>query len=85
MELQITLKCWQCGDEQHGVVNREIRFAFELAQIANQAGWIGKLDMNRGRALVFCSHGCCDAARNVDGTFKKYPSRICQGMMEGRS
>ena len=63
----LTLDCWTCREKITGEANRHPQFAFELAQMADQIGWIGHIDIQHNRALVFCCHSCLAAARTQSG------------------
>lgn len=73
----VTLVCWSCGKEKHGTVNRLPQFAFEVAGMAKDLGWVGAMDTYHGRSLVFCSTACRDAQVTKRGTFRLRP-RPCK-------
>lgn len=53
MDNIITLKCFHCGKEKDVLIDGQITFGFELYNIANKAGMLGCIDLNRGRTLIF--------------------------------
>ena len=67
------LRCWACGQTVEIETAGPPQFAFELAGWAKDVGWIGVLDMEHSRSLVFCSQGCVDAAKTKRGTFRLRP------------
>ena len=66
----ITLDCWTCRGKITGEANRHPQFAVELAQMAEQVGWIGHIDIQRGKVLVFCCDSCLAAARTKSGQIR---------------
>jgi len=71
----VTLICWSCGAKKHGSVARLPEFAFEVAAMADAAGWMGCFDLNRGRTLVFCGEKCRDTQITKAGLFRARPKR----------
>ncbi len=69
----ITLVCFNCGKKKEITVTRLPQFAFELADIANQAGMYGVMDMYNGRSLVFCNEECSEQAKTKKGTYRIRP------------
>ena len=69
--IRITLKCWTCGKEKSVDVEYPPDFAFELAGYAQKAKWLGVIDMDNHRSLVFCSNECMKKALKKDGSFYK--------------
>lgn len=67
------LVCWSCGERREIEVEREPRFAYEVASWANDVGWVGILDMERSRSLVFCSDACLNRQRTKDGRIRVRP------------
>lgn len=79
MSATIGLTCWHCGKTTLAEVPGNPQFAFELAGYANDAGLVGALDMQYGRALVFCNKEHADAEKTKHGSFRlrpKGPARI---------
>lgn len=74
-EYHCSLKCWTCGDTVNIATDGPPRFAFEIANWANQIGWIGDIDLNQGRSLVFCSESCRCKAVTKNGTYKARPPK----------
>lgn len=70
MDIKITLVCFNCGKKKEITINRELRFAFELAEIANEAGMYGVLDTDHGRSIVFCNGNCAEQSKTKRGTFR---------------
>lgn len=68
-----TLVCWHCGEEASIEIPRQPQFAFEVAQMANHIGWVGAIDMNRHRTLVFCSEECSEAEKTKAGNYRLRP------------
>ena len=66
----ITLDCWTCREKITGEANRHPQFAFELIQMAEQVGWIGRIDIQRCKALMFCCDSCLSAARTKSGLIR---------------
>ena len=75
MNIEITLVCFNCGHKHNIVINREPRFAFELVEIANEAGMLGVFDLAHGRSLVFCNHECADNQKTKNGSFRVRPKK----------
>lgn len=75
--VRITLACWHCRKALPVTVSRPPQFAFEVAGIAQGAGWLGVLDLAHGRALVFCSEECSAAEKKKDGTHRLRPKGVC--------
>ncbi len=69
----ITLVCFNCGKKKEGYIDRQPQFAFELADIANQAGMYGVIDMGNKRSLVFCNEECAEQQKTKKGTFRVRP------------
>lgn len=67
---EITLKCFNCGKERDILVESLPTFSFELIKIANNSGMLGVLDLEKGRALVFCNEKCCANSKTKKGNFK---------------
>lgn len=67
----ITLSCWCCGKSKHGQVEQLPTFSFEVVELAKQAGFIGVIDMENKRSIVFCSTSCADKCKKKNGSFKK--------------
>lgn len=65
-----TLVCWNCEAVAHIESAHPPQFAVELVAMASAAKWIGVIDWNRGRSLVFCSEQCRDSCRKKDGSFR---------------
>ena len=65
-----SLACWTCGKTAAIKVSARPQFAFEVAGWAKDIGWLGVLDMDHSRSLVFCSHECCEKAKTKRGTFR---------------
>lgn len=74
--IDITLVCWNCGKKYYGQINQPLQFAFELADIANQAGLFGAFDFNYGRTLVFCNEECANNQKKKDGSFRLRPKKL---------
>ena len=73
----ITLVCLHCRKALPVTVSRPPQFAFEVAGIAQGAGWLGVLDLAHGRALVFCAEECSAAEKKKkDGTYRLRPKGI---------
>lgn len=75
-DYKITLVCFNCGEKKDVIVNRLPYFAFELAQIANDSGMYGVIDMNHGRSLVFCDKECGDNQKTKNGTYRVRPKVV---------
>jgi hypothetical protein len=73
---KITLVCFNCGKKKDVFVNRPPRFAFELADIANNVGLKGVIDTYHNRALVFCNDECANNQKTKKGTYRVRPKRI---------
>ena len=73
--MNLTLVCWSCGEKLAIEVNRAPAFAFELASLATQAGWIGVIDLEHYRSLVFCckDHETREIKKN--GSFRLRPKK----------
>ena len=71
----IILACWSCGTKQGVEVSQKPYFAYELALIARDVGWVGVLDPAHSRSLVFCSDECLQKQLKKDGTIRKYAKR----------
>jgi hypothetical protein len=72
----ITLVCFNCGKKVHGIIERPMQFAFELVEIAKQAGMYGVFDMYHSRALVFCDEECANQQKTKRGTFRLRPKKL---------
>ena len=70
MENIITLKCFHCGKTKEVAINGDIQFAFELYQIANDAGMFGVIDSYRRRSLVFCDKKCLETHKTKKGAIR---------------
>jgi hypothetical protein len=77
-EVNATLVCWACGKKHSVVMTREPQFAFELALGATDVGWVGCLDLDHDRTLVFCSNRCRDSQVTKRGLFRARPKVIEQ-------
>lgn len=66
----ISLSCWTCHQSIDVEVPGPPQFAFELAGWAKDVGWIGAIDLRRGRSLVFCSSDCQCAALTKKGHYR---------------
>jgi hypothetical protein len=76
LDIKTTLVCFDCGKKKEVIINRELRFAFELVQIADEVGMYGVLDSNHGRALVFCDKECAEHSKTKSGTYRAKPRKI---------
>lgn len=65
-----SLSCWTCHKHIDIEVQGPPQFAFELAGWADNVGWIGVIDLRRGRSLVFCSDECQSKALTKAGYFR---------------
>ena len=65
-----SLSCWTCHKSIAIEVPEPPQFAFEVAGWAKDLGWIGFIDLRRGRSLVFCSTDCECNARTRAGHFR---------------
>jgi hypothetical protein len=71
-----TLSCWTCYQTVNIEVMGPPMFAFELVGWAKDVGWIGSIDMQRSRSLVFCSQECQCKALTKTGRFRaRRPSK----------
>jgi hypothetical protein len=70
-----SLACWVCGKTVEIEVFAPPQFAFEVAGWAKDIGWVGVLDIDHGRSLVFCSNDCCEKAKTKRGAFRARPPR----------
>lgn len=70
------LVCWGCGAKREVDLPHEPQFAFELVGWAQKAGMVGYFDMNRGRALIFCSEDHAKAQMTKGGVFRLRPKVI---------
>lgn len=70
-----SLVCWTCGKRQEIKVDHPPEFAFQIAKWAKDIGWIGILDFENSRSLIFCSERCCENAKTKKGAFKKKSPR----------
>lgn len=66
----ITLVCFNCGEKKDILVSRPPQFAFELADMANQGGMYGVIDMQHGRSLVFCNEECANKQKTKSGSYR---------------
>ena len=71
--MKISFFCWHCGALLLFETNVLPRFGFEVADIANKAGWHGDIDLNRKRALVFCCKEHAEAEKTKKGVFRARP------------
>jgi len=71
--MEATLVCWSCGAEKEIEVAGSPSFAFEVAGWAQDAGWKGIIDFQRGRSLVFCSAKCLQDQTTKSGTLRARP------------
>lgn len=71
------LRCWCCRKEQ-GVSGPKPQFGFELAFIAQKIGWVGVVEHQRGRALVFCSNECLERCKTKKGGLRLRPPKIAE-------
>lgn len=71
--MQVSLRCWHCGETVAVEVPEPPQFAFQVAGWANDIGWKGYLDMRYSRALVFCSEAHAEAERTKAGQFRVRP------------
>lgn len=72
--MKIALVCWHCDARLYVDANSPPRWSgFELADIANKAGWYGAIDSNRNRALVFCCKEHAEAEKTKKGVFRARP------------
>ncbi len=71
--MKISFFCWHCGALLLFETNVLPRFGFEVADIANKAGWYGAIDLNRKRALVFCCKEHAEAEKTKKGVFRARP------------
>jgi hypothetical protein len=55
------------------MVSQAPQFGFELAGIAGDAGWVGVVDTDHSRVLVFCSDACLNKAKTKRGTIRLRP------------
>lgn len=76
MDNIITLKCFHCGKEKDVLIDGQITFGFELYNIANKAGMLGCIDLNRGRTLIFCNDQCMNAHKTKKGSIRVRPGYI---------
>lgn len=58
------------------LIDGQITFGFELYNIANNAGMLGCIDLNRGRTLIFCNDQCMDAHKTKKGTIRVRPGYV---------
>ena len=70
-----TLVCWHCGKSRDISTHGPAMFAFEVAAWANDAGMLGVIDHDHGRALVFCGQGCAREELTKKGRFRLRPKR----------
>lgn len=68
-----TLKCFHCGKEKDVCFEGNITFAFQLVQMANEAGMLGVIDNYHCRGLVFCNKDCLEAEKTKKGTIRLRP------------
>jgi hypothetical protein len=73
---KITLVCFNCGKKKDILINRPPMFSFELANIADEAGLKGVIDMHHNRALVFCNDECANNQKTKKGTYRIKPKKI---------
>jgi hypothetical protein len=53
------LVCWAgCGKKTHLVFDEQPRFAVDVMDMADTAGWLSCFDSRHRRTLVFCSEDC---------------------------
>lgn len=78
----ITLVCWSCGKKVFGTTNLLPQFAFEIVNIAEQAGMVGYFDFNHHRALIFCNKKCAEKQLTKKGTFRLRPQKIAGDVLE---
>ena len=74
--MTIGLVCWSCGRGTPIEVDQPPRLACEVASWANDVGWIGFLDMEHSRALVFCSRECFERQKTKRGTLRLRPVKV---------
>jgi hypothetical protein len=77
--IKSSLQCWHCQAVKRILISELPRFAFEVAKMAQDVGWIGAIDMAHHRSLVFCSKECDAAARTKTGSYRRYPLRKKDG------
>lgn len=71
--VQCVLRCWACGKEIKVGVDAPPQFAVDLVKLAQAAGWVGVIDMDHLRSLVFCSLDCVHSAQTKRGSFRRRP------------
>lgn len=71
--MNANLVCWSCGKSTPIWISAAPTFAFEVASWAKNVGWVGVIDTEHSRSLVFCSTDCSDAQRRKDGRFRLRP------------
>ena len=69
------LMCWTCGKTKPIVTDGPPKFALDLLVWAKEAGWVGAMDFEHSRTLVFCCDDCRKRAIKKDGTFRLRPPR----------
>lgn len=68
--MQINLQCWHCGKVVSVEVEALPMYAFQIAALADDIGWVGVIDMARGRSLVFCCQDHANAEKTKAGHFR---------------
>jgi hypothetical protein len=79
---EFTLVCWSCSNKVFVSGVRHPQYAMDLVVITNKVGWVGVIDLNRSRTLVFCSDECKKAAKTKKGWYRKYSPRLRQRRIE---
>jgi hypothetical protein len=72
----VTLVCWTCGRKKAIETDGPPQLAVQLVSWAIDVGWLGTIDMDHNRGLVFCSEDCRDAAKTKTGSFRIYPPKV---------
>jgi hypothetical protein len=67
------LRCWACSRTVEIETAGPPQFAFEVAGWAKSVGWIGVIDHQYSRSLVFCSQACLDLCKTKRGTLRLRP------------
>lgn len=73
---KITLKCFHCGVEKEVYFEGNLTWAFQLAQLANEAGMLGVVDNVHQRSVVFCNENCLESEKTKKGTIRVKPLGI---------
>lgn len=76
---KITLKSFHCEKVKEVYFEGNLCFAFQLANLANEAGLLGVLDRDHNRSVIFCNKECLQSELTKKGAIRIRPLRVKHG------